>query len=157
MDWLSYKSDFFTAPASTKYHGNYEGGLLEHSLNVFRNLMLKKETFNVKLTKESATIVGLFHDLCKINFYKKVYNNESLLEYHYEIDDKFPVGHGEKSVFIIQQFMKLTEQEIAMIRWHMLAFDKEFIQNNPAKVYPEIFLIATADLEATYMEQVKGD
>ena len=108
---------FFTAPASTKYHGDYEGGLFDHSLAV--TTILTGMTYKLELNWEnrrSPFIVGLFHDLCKCDSYIKTeegftYNNDKALK-----------GHGDKSVILTQQFMTLTEEEIVCIRYHMGAF-----------------------------------
>lgn len=118
---LSYLVDkgFLEAPASTKYHGSYEGGLAEHSVNVMNRLM-KKEVLQ-GYTKETIAIVGLLHDVCKVDLYKPQLEKEKIA---YEYNTKsFPAGHGEKSIFIIQRFMNLTDEEILAIRWHMGAFD----------------------------------
>lgn len=127
--WLEH-SDFFISPASTRFHGNYDGGLCEHSLNVYKCMMgLWEKYVRVDESKESAAISSLLHDLCKVRMYKKGFrnrkNNDGRWEQFqtYEIEEKFPGGHGEKSAFIIQQFMKLTPEEYLAIRWHMGGFD----------------------------------
>lgn len=132
LSWLE-QSDFYTAPASTKYHGNYEGGLLEHSLNVYNKFLQVKQfvTFDEgkEPTSETIAIITLFHDLCKVNFYKKGTRNvkdESgkwFAKEVYEVSEKIPLGHGEKSCIILQQFMKLSIEELLAIRWHMGGFD----------------------------------
>ena len=120
---LSESSDFFTAPASTRYHGNYEGGLLEHSLNVYDCLcdILSrpriKEVYGIEYSEESIAIAALLHDICKVNFYNVAFRNakneagkwESVP--YYTIDDRLPYGHGEKSVYIISGYMRLTRDE----------------------------------------------
>lgn len=137
--WLE-KTDFFTAPASTKYHLSVEGGLLEHSLNVYNRLLelvknenLKRTGSNVvdERTLENVTICALLHDVCKVNFYKVAYRNqknETTKEWkkvpYYTVEDKFPYGHGEKSVFLIERFIRLTVEEAMAIRWHMGGFDE---------------------------------
>lgn len=146
-------TDFFTAPASTRYHGNYEGGLVEHSLNVFE--CLSKEAFN-----ESIAIVSLLHDLCKANFYKIDYRNVKQPDGlwvrmpYYTIEDTLPIGnHGDKSVFIIQRFMPLLDQEIAAIRYHMGGF-AEGDKNNfgiACETYPLTVMLHIADMKATYL------
>lgn len=128
--WLE-RSDFFYAPASTRFHGNYDGGLCEHSLNVYKCLLSMVERYAEQYTipKESVIVAALLHDLCKANTYKKGSRNrknadgrwESYLTY--EFDERFPGGHGEKSAFIIQQFIKLTPDEYLAIRWHMGGYD----------------------------------
>ena len=113
-DWLK-KSDFFTAPASTKFHGNFEGGLCKHSLNVAQMLSDLCTLQNLSFNRESVFIVSLFHDLCKVNFYKKGFriikdeNGCWITKEFWEIDEKFPCGdHADKSIILLQQYMKLS-------------------------------------------------
>ncbi len=121
---------FLTAPASTKYHGNYKGGLFDHSWSVMNTLI--GLTMDNKLEwqrPESPIIVGLFHDLCKCDQYREVKHGLDL-EYEdapvYEYNDKLLLkGHGDKSVMILSQFMRLTEEEVLCIRYHMGAYEKE--------------------------------
>lgn len=130
IEWLE-QSDFFTAPASTKYHGNYEGGLAEHSINVFNNLcgILKQHNLPEPYRYDTVIVSSLLHDLCKVNFYKKgtrnvKENGQWVTKETWEIDEKFPCGdHSDKSIIIIQQFIKLKPEEILAIRSHMGAFD----------------------------------
>ncbi len=124
-DWLK-KSDFFTAPASTKFHGNFEGGLCKHSLNVAQMLSDLCTLQNLSFNRESVFIVSLFHDLCKVNFYKKGFRNIKdengcwITKEFWEIDEKFPCGeHADKSIILLQQYMKLSPEEIFAIRAHM--------------------------------------
>ena len=129
---------FFKAPASTKFHLNYEGGLLEHSMNVcemaleLRELMIrKKKEMHDALPKESVIIAALLHDVCKADVYKpaiKRQKNEKGVwcdVLGYDVDyGNFPLGHGEKSViWLLQNGLKLTTDEIIAIRWHMSAWD----------------------------------
>ena len=125
-------SDFFSAPASTRFHGAYEGGLLRHSLNVYECLTAYlerervKEQYKLIVAPESAAIAALLHDVCKIDFYTISYRNSKnektgqweKLPY-YTIHDSLPYGHGEKSVYMISGFMRLTRDEAMAIRWHM--------------------------------------
>lgn len=127
--WLE-KTDFFTAPASTKFHGNYDGGLCEHSLFVYKTLQDITSLISEDISEESIAIAALFHDLCKVNFYKKGFRNvkdedsgQWIRKEIYEIDDQLPLGHGEKSCLLIQRFMKLTVDEVLAIRYHMGGFD----------------------------------
>jgi hypothetical protein len=161
---LSKSSDFFTAPASTRFHGAYEGGLVEHSLNVHDCLTdylsrdRVKDTYKISYSDESIAIVSLLHDVCKINCYKVGTRNvkdaygvwQSVAIYEFE--DNLPYGHGEKSVYIITGFMKLTRDEAFAIRYHM-GFsgveDKRSIGDSFEK-FPLSFALATADMEATY-------
>lgn len=161
---LSDKSDFFTCPASTRYHGAYEGGLLAHSLNVYENLVAYlardrcKEIFHMEYSEESIAVVGLLHDLCKMNFYTVDYRNAKNAQGvwekvpYYKIDDRLPYGHGEKSVFLIQFFMHLRTEEAMAIRWHM-GFSGPEDANTVGKaleMYPLAFALHVADMEASY-------
>ena len=137
MEWLE-ETDFFEAPASTRFHGNYPGGLLEHSLNVYDQTILLCTTYydTAELTDEfmeSATICSLFHDICKTQTYSKYMKNvknqdtgrwESVEAYKTEI--KLPLGHSQKSVIILQQFMKLKMDEVYAILAHMGFSDVSF-------------------------------
>lgn len=150
LAWLE-GTDFFSAPASTRFHGAYAGGLVEHSVNVFERLGRRDET---------GAIVALLHDICKANFYTVEYRNKKIDGVWqsvpcYVVDDKFPLRHGEKSVFIINQFMKLTAEEAMAIRWHMGGFDDS---KSPAlsaawEKYPLGVLLHCADLQASYIDE----
>lgn len=124
LSWLQ-KADFFTAPASTRYHGAYEGGLCEHSMDVFRMALKGMSGYELELSLESVAIATLFHDLCKVNFYKvdkknQKVNGEWMEVPFYTIEEKYTFGgHGAKSVFLVQQFMKLRTDEAAAINCHM--------------------------------------
>lgn len=144
-------SDFFKAPASTKYHGSYPGGLAEHSWHVFELLKEKNERYKLGLSEETIIICGLLHDACKINHY--IPNGRI-----YKVDDASPTGgHGEKSVFILQKYIQLTDEEAAMIRWHMNMFDPAVWVDYPngyafkdaCKKWPGVVALFTADYEAT--------
>ena len=133
IEWLE-KSDFFSAPASSKFHGNYIGGLCEHSLNVYDvALHLKEKYMPEGIQDESIAIAALFHDLCKVHCYKKgfrnVKNDAGAWEKKeiWEIDERLPLGHGEKSCIILQWFIRPTVDELIAIRWHMSGFDKSVI------------------------------
>ena len=161
---LSSSSDFFTAPASARYHSSYEGGLCEHSINVFDCLVgylespHVKEDLKLSYSKESIAIVSLLHDLCKINVYKKGFRNvkdESGAWKRvdtFEYDDPMPYGHGEKSVYMISPFMKLTREEAFAIRYHMGYSSTEDERNVSAafEMFPLAFALSVADSEATY-------
>ena len=180
------KSDFYTAPASTKYHNPIPGGLLAHSLNVYDGLKRKIDSGwpgngkEIKIPEESIIITGLLHDICKTYYYKETYKNVKhyepeivasekakgvyskkdgmgefvwVTEIGYDINDAIPYGHGEKSVMMIENYIKLTGQERYMIRWHM-GFsenkDNWSILGAAIYKYPEILAIFEADMEATY-------
>lgn len=160
----SENSDFFTAPASTRYHLSCEEGLLIHSMNVYeclKNYLERKEVkenFKLSYSDETIAIVSLLHDLCKVNCYKKGTRNVKD-EYGkwqqvptYEYDDKLPYGHGEKSVYIITGFMKLTREEAFAIRYHMGFSEAENMRNVSAayEMFPLALALSIADMEATY-------
>lgn len=161
--WLE-STDFFTAPASTKYHSCHEGGLCEHSLNVRRRLynIWSNELAKVDDTlppQETVAICGLLHDVCKANFYtvqmRNVKNEAGKWEKkpYYAIDEKFPFGHGEKSVFLIERFMKLTPEEAVAIRFHMGEFEKERSTSDAYSKYPLAVMLHISDLEATFLDE----
>ncbi|MBQ7337354.1 MAG: hydrolase [Clostridia bacterium] len=160
----SEQSDFFTAPASTRYHGAYEGGLLEHSLNVYDCLCDQlsrkrvKELYGINYTDESIAIVSLLHDLCKVNFYKVSMRNVKdetghwISAPYYTIEDTLPYGHGEKSVYIISGYMRLTRDEAFAIRYHM-GFSGPEDANQVGKaleMFPLGSFLFMADMEASY-------
>ena len=156
------KSDFYTAPASTRFHGSKENGLLEHSLKVYEILKYKVENSVIPIDtpKESIIIIGLLHDICKTNFYKVDYRNakNSLGVWekvpYYAVDDTIPYGHGEKSVMMISEYMKLTPEEKYSIRWHMGYTEPKELYTTIGlayKKYPIALLTHEADLEATYL------
>lgn len=168
---LSDSSDFFTAPASTRYHGAYEGGLCEHSINVYECMKdylereRVKDTYKLDYSDETIALVALLHDLCKINLYRTSYRNAKnemgvwekvpYFEYH----DTLPYGHGEKSVYIISGFMRLTREEAFAIRWHM-GFSGEENKNTIGKaleMYPLALAAHIADMEATFLMEGKNN
>lgn len=167
---LSSGSDFFAAPASTRFHGNYEGGLCEHSINVYHNLKeylsrpYASKLFDNNYSDESIAIVSLLHDLCKMNCYKTSYRNTKneagqwIKVPYFEFDDNLPYGHGEKSVYIISGFMKLSREEAFAIRYHM-GFSTTDDPRNVGKafeMYPLAFALSVADMEASYyLEETK--
>ena len=160
-EWLCNKSDFFTAPCSTEFHLAVPGGLAQHSLNVLELLRAKVEFYGMKTSKETQIICALGHDLCKANFYvkgkKNVKENGQWREKEiFIVKDQFPMGHGEKSVSILQDFISLTPDEKLAIRWHMCAFDAGIHFNYPngfpfreASKNPLVVLLFTADYEAS--------
>ena len=157
------KSDFYTAPASTRYHGNYEGGLLEHSMKVYEIFKDKIKQNNLETPEESIIISALLHDICKTNFYKIDYRNakNSLGVWekvpYYTIDDTIPYGHGEKSVMMLTEYIKLTNEEKYAIRWHMgFTEPKELYSTlgEAYKKYHSALLLHEADLETTYFYNI---
>ena len=170
LDFLENKSDFFTAPASTRYHNAFEGGLLRHSLNVYKCLVAYlergrvKDMYKLEASAETAAIVALLHDLCKVNIYRVSYRNSKNDKTgqwekvpFYEIHDTLPYGHGEKSVYMISGFMRLTREEAMAIRWHMGFSGTEDSRTvgQALQQYPLAFALATADMEASYF--LEGD
>lgn len=170
LEYLSSKaSDFFTAPASLRFHGSYEGGLVEHSVNVYRCLEAYlardrvKELYGMDYEPESIAISALLHDVCKINCYKPGFRNvkdekgkwQQVPSYDY--DDRLPYGHGEKSVYIVTGFMKLTREEAFAIRYHMGFSGLEDKRNigDAFEQFPLAFALNVADMEATYFLEGK--
>lgn len=167
LDYLTNKSDFFAAPASTRYHSSYEGGLAQHSLNVYYCLKAYlqrervKETYGVKgYTDEQIALVSLLHDICKTDIYKVEYRNQKNEQGQwekvpfYKTDDDLPYGHGEKSVYMISGFMRLSREEAMAVRWHMgFSYGDTADRNLIGKAfekYPLAFALSTADMEASY-------
>lgn len=165
------KSDFFIAPASTRFHGSHENGLLEHSLNVYQLLEQKLQTYPYKnyitsITPETIIIVSLLHDICKTNFYTVEMRNKKneqgvwVKEPYYAVKDLIPYGHGEKSVMMISQFLKLTTEEMYAIRWHMGFSEPKELYNTLGAAfekYPLCLALHQADLEATYLLENKKE
>jgi len=163
LDYLLNGCDFFTAPASTRFHGSYPGGLAEHSLNVYDCLVdylarpRVRDVFGLSYSDESIAIAALLHDLCKTNFY--VESTRNVKENgvwktvpYYTIEDQLPYGHGEKSVYIASGFMRLSRDEAFAIRYHMGFSGSE--DNNSVgaafEKFPLAMALATADMEASY-------
>lgn len=163
--YLQEETDFFTAPASTKYHGAFAGGLLMHSINVRAELRLDP---NSKVyPTETLIIVALLHDICKANCYRtekrNVKENGGWVEKQiYVFEDELPLGHGEKSLYLASKFIKLSDEEAAAIRWHMGAFDCAFRGgdrglNAAYEKYPLAVLLHMADMRATYLVERSDD
>lgn len=169
LEWLE-NSDFFTAPASTRFHLCREGGLAEHSIHVYERL---KTLCNVEASTtpafsepsgETIAICGLLHDVCKANFYTVEYRNRKneagqWEKYpYYAVKDQLPYGHGEKSVYIISGFMRLSREEAFAIRWHMGGFDDSvkggsYALNAAFEQFPLALLLHMADMQATYLDE----
>lgn len=169
------KSDFTEAPASTRFHSAFRGGLLLHSLIVYYSFLQLKESAPwdkiLNMNDESIILITLCHDLCKTYFYgtelrnKKVYKDngskkDSMGRYDWETilaftcDDKYPLGHGEKSVIFLQQFVHLSMSEIMCIRWHMGFSDSDGQHSYLSKAFrlhPEVLALHEADMRATYL------
>lgn len=158
LDYLD-RSDFFTAPASTKYHGAYVGGLCAHSLNVYNELVCLVEFYNLTdVTQETIAIIALFHDLCKVNFYGVEKRNRKNDEGKWETYDAFVAnekfcfgGHGSKSVFILQNYMRLTAEEGASINAHMSCWNGDTTVGKTYEQFPLAWLLHVADEAATFL------
>ena len=172
LAWIE-SSDFFTAPASTRFHLSSPGGLLEHSLHVFERvkaICANEATITLGFNEpsmETIAVCGLLHDICKANFYavemRNRKNDQGRWEQYpfYVVDDKLPYGHGEKSVYIISGFMRLSREEAMAIRWHMGFSDNDFqgggySVGNAFDKFPLAVLLHIADLQATYLDET-GD
>ena len=171
LDYLEHRSDFFTAPASARFHGAYAGGLCQHSLNVHQCLTayLERERvrdlYGLEYSAESVAVTALLHDVCEIGCYRAGTRNvkneatgqwEKVPTFFYE--DGLPYGHGEKSVYILSGFLRLTREEAMAIRWHM-GFsgdeDKRLV-GQALQQYPLAFALSVADMEATYFLEKDG-
>ncbi|MDO4542113.1 MAG: hydrolase [Bacillota bacterium] len=164
LDYLTSHSDFFTAPASARFHLSVEGGLATHSLNVYHclkdylNRERVKGLYALTPSEETIAIVALLHDVCKVDCYKPGFRNvkdaagkwQRIPSYDYE--DSLPYGHGEKSVYIISGFMRLTREEAFAIRYHMGFSGVEDNRNvgDAFRLFPLAFALSTADMEAAY-------
>ena len=159
------KSDFYTAPASTRFHGCHEGGLLEHSMNVYDILSTKRNEDSLwceslkNIGEDTLVISALLHDLCKTYYYTTELRNKKVDGQwvqvpFYTVDDKAPYGHGEKSVMMIEEYIKLKPIERYAIRWHMGAYEPKELWNtlgSAMEKYPLVLAIHEADMEATYI------
>ncbi len=179
LAWLE-STDFFTCPASTKFHSNYEGGLCEHSINVYHRLvaLVKSEfgeNYQEKVSDESLAIMGLLHDVCKVNTYKVEYKNTKVYsengtkfdnggkfdwvsQPYFAVQDELPYGHGEKSVYMLCGFIKLTREEAMAINWHMGGFDMRvkggsYSISEAYYQFPVAVLLANADIMASYLDE----
>lgn len=164
------ETDFFEAPASTRFHGNHAGGLVEHSIKVYQRFikMLEAEYGEDYFKKnpdmaESAAIIALLHDICKTGYYKVEERNvkvgsEWIKKPYYAVEDALPYGHGEKSVYMISGFMKLTREEAMAINWHMGGYDDRnqkgsYILSDAFQKFPIALLFHVADLMTSYLDE----
>ena len=161
IKFMEEKTDFFIAPASTRFHGSHEGGLLEHSMKVYEilNYKMKNNVIDLYAPDDTIIIVSLLHDICKANFYKVDYRNAKNARGewekvpYYTVEDTIPYGHREKSVMMLTEYIKLTPEEKYCIRWHMgFSEPKESYTTLGLayKKYPLALLVNEADLEASY-------
>ena len=182
MRYIRNSTDFYKAPASTKFHLACEGGLLQHSLNVYDCLVAKRNNPIWKdvlkdIPDDSLILIALLHDLCKANFYaegtknQKTYDPEKVKAAEnwqvkhdaqgdfiwetvktYQVDDQLPLGHGEKSVMLIQCYIRLTMHEVMAIRWHMGFSEAKEHWNtlgSAMEKHPIVLATNEADLEAS--------
>lgn len=176
LAWLE-TTDFFEAPASTRFHLSRPGGLVEHSVHVYERLralfIAEKERADLcagitSQEEETIAICGLLHDVCKANFYTVEMRNRKNEQGQWEkypfyvVNDQLPYGHGEKSVYIISSFMKLSREEAMAIRWHMGFSDNDFKAGgfsvgNAFEKFPLALLTHMADLQATYLDEPRED
>lgn len=170
QDWL-WSNGFFSAPASTKYHGAYDGGLFDHCFTVYRRLHELTSKLGLKWQRpESPFIIGMFHDLCKCDQYLVTHRGalhtvdndgddiiarppETIIEYNPNVLLK---GHGDKSVMLLSQFMSLTEEEMLCIRYHMGAYEKDDWQGFDMAIrrYPNVLMAHTADMLASKVDNM---
>ena len=169
LKWL-IDSDFFTAPASSKFHNAVTGGLCDHSLIVFDRAVELIENENKKdgspfknITMENIAVATLLHDVCKVNFYEVQMRNVKVDGFweqvpYFSVNDSLPYGHGEKSVYILSGFMRLTRDEAMAINWHMGGFDKRVVGGDYSlskafSDYPFATIVHIADIMATYFDE----
>lgn len=160
LKWLE-STDFFTAPASTKYHLSTPGGLVLHSVNVALDARWLCENYCAEELTESAILCGLIHDLCKVGVYKpttrRVRGEDGMWKTvpAYEHDDTLPLGHGEKSVFLAERHgLQLSDEEAAAIRWHMGPYrDRDAVRemSEAFQRFPLAAILHNADMAATYI------
>lgn len=167
LNYLQNDSDFFTGPASGRRHSAYEGGLLVHSINVYhrfkRQLQAEYgESYSDVVSEESIAIIALLHDVCKVNTYLTDYRNQKvdgqwIQVPYYAYNNTLPYGHGEKSVYIVNSFIRLTREEAMCINWHMGSFDPRAREssdmNDAFKLFPNALLFHIADIQATYLDE----
>ena len=159
--WL-LESDFFAAPASTRFHGSHKGGLCEHSVNVWGQMVrLLKAYPEIKTNGETVAIIALLHDVCKVDFYKVDFRNakneagiwEKVPYYTY--DEKFSYGnHGGKSVFLVGKHLRLTDEEAVAIQCHMGNEDGKYTTSDAYRQFPLAWILHVADEASTYLDNI---
>jgi len=165
FEWLA-STDFFQAPASTRFHGDHAGGLCEHSFHVWEELVRLLRAYpEVKVSGETVAIVALLHDLCKIGCYKTELRNQKVNGvwvqkpvYVFQEDFCFG-GHGSKSVYLAQKYINLTDEEAVAINCHMGFSDRspgDYSLGNAYEDYPLAWLLHVADESATYIREKKA-
>ena len=167
IKWLR-RTDFFTAPASTKFHSNFEGGLCWHSLLVYERLRELNDFYELEYDDETLAIVGLLHDVCKANIYiqeernVKDENGKWMKKPYWAINDDLPLGHGEKSCMLIMNFISLDVAELVAIRWHMGGFDSavkggDWSASRASDKYSLVTLLQVADMVSSSLFERKVD
>ena len=165
LEWME-KADFFTAPASTRYHLACAGGLMQHSVHVYQRLeKLCTSEFGDQCpySEETIAVAGLLHDLCKVNFYREDTRNVKengvwVQKPYYTVDEQITYVHGEKSVFIIERFVRLSLEEAIAIRFHMGGFDSKPGDNSVSAAFEKVplaLLLHLADLQASYLDEAR--
>lgn len=160
LQWLE-GSDFFYCPASARFHGAHPGGLLEHSLNVYDELTRLAGAYKeIELSEETAVIVSLFHDLCKVNLYVTEKRNRKNAQGSWESYDAYAYneklhygGHGSKSVFILQNYIKLSTEEAVAINCHMGSWDGNKDVGAAFEQFPVAWMLHVADEAACYIKE----
>lgn len=168
LDFLTNRSDFFAAPASTRFHSNFFGGLCEHSVKAYFRFVQNLENeyegeWEEKISPESVAIIALLHDICKADTYVTEYRNVKkdgvwTQVPYYTTEDKLPYGHGEKSVYMLSGFMKINREEAMAINWHMGAFDQRVLGGSYAlsqafAQFPIAMLFHISDMQTTYLDE----
>lgn len=163
MDYLENDTDFFTAPASSRFHSNHEGGLVEHSLYVYENLC---KADLPGYSEKTIALVSLFHDICKANYYvkdtrnvKNAFGQWEKVPYYRKADiETLPMGHGEKSVYILMKYIDISDEEALAINWHMGGFDPRTNSGALSDAFnlsPLALELHLADMRATYINENK--
>lgn len=160
LQWLE-TTDFYTAPASTKYHGSYAGGLLKHSLNVYDEMLRLIAAYpEINVSPKSVAVVSLFHDMCKINMYDSEKRNRKneLGQWEsydsYTIKEKFAFGgHGSKSLYLLMHFIPVEPEEAVAINCHMGSWDGNEYVGKAFEQFPLAWLLHVADESATYIRE----
>ena len=176
FDYMSNRSDFFDAPASTRFHGNYDGALAIHELNVIALFLKKNQEYELGLTDTQCIIAAGGHDLCKCNFYGKTFKNTKVYyegapkhdaggdfdwkqAVGYTCEDKYPLGHGNKSLFILMKYIPVDATVAMLITWHMGQWantgDNSYGYNNACDWNPAVCAMHTADAEASTLFEIK--
>ena len=167
LEYLQNGSDFFTAPASGKRHSSFEGGLVLHSINTyhrFKKLIIAEygEDWQSVISEESIAIISLLHDVCKVNTYTVDYRNQKvdgqwIQVPYFAYNNNLPYGHGEKSVYIVSGYMRLTRDEAMAINWHMGGFDPRCQSSSDLSdaysMFPNAVLLHVSDIEASYLDE----